>query len=292
MRTTIAVIRGGPHEYDASIQTGAAFLQALDTDRYEPRDVVISLDNLWHRSGVAVNPERALRGADAVVNCVHGRYGQDGWLTHLIGTLGYRVLGSSLAPAAVAFDRVRSRSFAPEAGLAVPQHRIIARTADPRTAALELFRTFPMPAVVKPIRGALSPKAIVVSDLKTLEHLLTLALGLAPKAMVEEYIVGKPISIGVLEGLDGQPARMFFSTEVPEPVRGILAKAAHRMHEQLNLRHLSESHFIINSRAPWYIKTDALPELGRDTSFVRGLESEGIGMPAFADHAVRLAIEG
>jgi len=42
MRTVVAVLRGGPSsEYDLSLRSGAAVLEALDKEKYEPRDIFI-----------------------------------------------------------------------------------------------------------------------------------------------------------------------------------------------------------------------------------------------------------
>src|SRR4051812_5854939 len=106
MRTVVAVLRGGPSGHaPVSLESGKAVLAALNAEQYHVRDVFISPSGYWHHSGVPVHPERALHGADVVINCLHGYYGEDGWMQQLLHKLGHSVVGSPPAGAALAFNR-------------------------------------------------------------------------------------------------------------------------------------------------------------------------------------------
>src|SRR3990172_1010615 len=120
MRTVVAVLRGGPSsEYDVSLKTGASVLEALDKEKYEPRDIFISRGGQWHLHGVEVAPERALFGADVAFNALHGEYGEDGSVQRLLERLGMPYTGSGAAGSAVAFNKNRTRELARKLGVKI-----------------------------------------------------------------------------------------------------------------------------------------------------------------------------
>ncbi len=88
MRTVVGVLRGGPSsEYEVSLKSGANVLGALDTGKYEARDIFIDKSGQWHMRGVPLTPARALEGVDVALNVVHGEYGEDGTLQRILDTI-------------------------------------------------------------------------------------------------------------------------------------------------------------------------------------------------------------
>jgi D-alanine-D-alanine ligase-like ATP-grasp enzyme len=56
----VGVLRGGPSpEYEVSLKTGANILANLG-EEYEPTDILISKDGVWHERGVERKPENVL----------------------------------------------------------------------------------------------------------------------------------------------------------------------------------------------------------------------------------------
>src|SRR3989344_5282169 len=121
MREVMAVLRGGPSsEYEVSLKSGAAVLEALDRERYEPRDIFISKSGEWHLHGLSVTPERALREVSVVLNVVHGEYGEDGQMQELLDALGVPYAGSGASASALTFDKARTREEAARLGVKIP----------------------------------------------------------------------------------------------------------------------------------------------------------------------------
>lgn len=293
MRTVVAVLRGGPSLYaDLSLKSGRTVLSALNPDRYETRDIFISPDGFWHRGGTSLQPERALRGSDLIINCISGRFGQDGWLHQLIAKMGHRVLGSRPGPLALSFNKEKSKLIAMRLGLQAPQHRSISADDDLDEKAFYLFRTFPMPASVSPVGGSFLYNQAIAADRDSLRAALAEALTHAPKALVEEHITGDTLSIAIVEGLRGEPLYtipLYDNSTTAESA--LLIEAARRMHEALGLSHFSQSGFSVNSRGIWYQHTNALPPLHEKSPFMRGLASHEIALPEFLDHVIGLNLE-
>src|SRR3989338_5397698 len=77
-KTRVGVLRGGPSpEYDVSMNTGKIILANLP-EEYEPIDIFISKEGVWHIGGLEKELYKILQMIDVAVNATHGVYGEDG----------------------------------------------------------------------------------------------------------------------------------------------------------------------------------------------------------------------
>lgn len=290
MKTVVAVLRGGPNvHYDASLESGAAVIAALDPERYDARDVFVTHDGFWHVGGMVMPPERALRGVDVVFNCIHGQYGEDGWLHQLIAKLGHKMVGSRSGSLALAHNKERSKLMAQQLGFMMPAHQMLSREANLDVVTLHLFRSFPMPAVVRSAQGSTPYGSSVATDLPMLRREIEVGLAQHPKILVEELIGGAPATVSVIEGLRREFPYMRVLGEMDVAEQRVLTDMAWRMHRQLGLLHHSASDFIVNNRGVWYVETRALPEFHAGSHFAATLQKSGVPMKEFVEHVVALA---
>lgn len=91
----VAVLRGGiSDEYQVSLWTGAAVLENLDKELFEPIDVIISKSGEWLIDGRVRMPEQILHCVDVVFNALHGTYGEDGTVQRLLSKYAVPYTGS------------------------------------------------------------------------------------------------------------------------------------------------------------------------------------------------------
>src|SRR3989338_4621726 len=91
----VAVLRGGPSsEYEVSLKSGESILRHLHEDKYQPQDVLIDRQGVWHLRGLPVEPRRALEHTDVVVNGLHGEWGEDGKVQQLLDAFSVPYTGS------------------------------------------------------------------------------------------------------------------------------------------------------------------------------------------------------
>ncbi len=70
-RLKIGVIRGGRDPgFGESIESGKCLLENIDNDKYEPVDIWISKEGVWHIKGFEVFPRKALSQIDLVLNSI------------------------------------------------------------------------------------------------------------------------------------------------------------------------------------------------------------------------------
>jgi D-alanine-D-alanine ligase len=317
MRTVVAVLRGGPsREYEVSLKTGASVLGALDKDKYEPRDIFIDRGGQWHLHGIPMPPERALRGADVAFNAMHGEFGEDGSVQRLLESLAVAYTGSGAHPSAVAFDKHRTREAVKALGIKIAHGRVVDNSRGVEDLAHELFRTFPHPAIVKPVAGGSSVGTGTAESFHGLQSALERAFEVSPNVLIEEFIKGREATVGVIDNFRGErtyalmpveivppPASSFFDYDakyggltlerVPghftEQEKNLLSNAARAVHEGLGLAHYSRSDFIVSPRGIYFLEVNTLPGLTGESLLPKALAAVGASLTQFLDHVISLA---
>ena len=321
-KTRVAVLRGGPSsEYDVSLKTGASVLKHLP-DRYHGIDVFIDKTGTWHVSGVATSPDKALHQSDVVWNALHGTYGEDGQVQHILQTYGMPFTGSGSFASSIGMNKVASKDVFKNSGLKVPQHVIVTAEQDTKenitAQASRIFQTFLMPAVVKPASGGSSVGVSIAYTAADLAQGIANALQYSDKVLIEEYIRGREATCGVVEDYRGQQIYALMPVEIrskssnffdyeskytsggsdeicpgnfTSKEKQIIEDYARRAHEALGLKHYSRSDMIVTPKRGVYIlETNSLPGLTEESLLPKALEAGGTSMPVFIDHVLRLAM--
>lgn len=321
MRTVVGVLRGGPSsEYEVSLKTGATILRELNPEKYEARDLFIGRDGTWHLHGVPVAPERALHGVDVAWNAIHGEYGEDGSLHRVLDALAVPYTGSNALASKLAFDKHRTKALVEKAGVKVA-HGILVEVPQSdeelERLAMRVFRSFPHPAVVKPVIGGSSVGTSIVEHYHLLAPALRNAAAVSPQVLIEERIKGREATVGVIDHFRGQeayalmpveiipPPNRFFDAEVKyngetiERVPGnfsqaekqALERAAVAAHKALGAAHYSRSDFIISRRGIYFLELNSAQAVGmtEESLLPKALHAGGTKLSDFIDHVVSLA---
>ncbi len=318
----IGVLRGGPsNEYDVSLNSGAAVLDALRKrldHLYEARDILIDKNGVWHLDGVAFPAHDIASKIDVAFNALHGAYGEDGKIQAFLEAHRMPFTGSGSLASAVGMNKILTKKALASHGIKspywteVPSHRI---RNEGDAVAQELFTTFVFPAVVKP---ASSGSSVGVSVVRTLPELIA---GLSNAAehgdtiLVEEFIPGIEATCGVIEGFRGheiyalppieiRPHSGFFdyqakyqgkSEEIvpatfPQSIKTALEDVSARIHRALGLKQYSRSDFIIHPRRGIYVlEVNTLPGLTGESLVPKALRAVGSDLHELVDHLISRA---
>ena len=312
-RISVGVLRGGPSsEYEVSLESGATVLAELDRSKYEPKDIFISRNGEWHVHGMPMSPERALRHIDVVFNAMHGEYGEDGTVQRLLDTFGVPYTGSEAMASAVAFNKQRTKDIVEKLGVRVPRGIVVEPTADHERQVIEVFRTFGVPAMVKPLIGGSSVGMTLARDFEALSSGFSHAFEVSPKILVEEYIKGREATAGVIDSFRGHDIYPLLPIEIILPAassffdydakykrddtkyicpggfssqeKSLIQQIAQKVHRVLGLRHYSQSDFIISPRGIYFLEVNSLP-----SPWPEALEAIGTKLSDFFDHLISLA---
>jgi len=319
----VGVLRGGPSsEYDVSLKTGKSVMDSLATkaDKYEIFDIFIDKEGTWHYLGLPIKPEKVFKKVDVIFNALHGAYGEDGTVQKLLDYFKIPYTGSTALASAVGMNKVLSKNVYKNNNLKTPIHAIISRQDDLINEISRLFKSFPMPAVVKPVSGGSSVGTSIVSNMKDLEEAVIGALKYSDKALIEEFIAGKEATCGVIDNFRNEAVYALLPVEIGKSKEStfydynakyisntqeiicpgnfttkekeIIQQMAKDAHQVLGLRHYSRSDFIIHPRRGIYIlETNTLPGLTDHSIVPKSLVAIGCSLPDFLDHLITEALK-
>lgn len=178
----IAVLLGGPgNERQVSLASGRAVAKALAAAgcRVAEVDVRDTAFDLPAGTGLAFN-------------VVHGTFGEDGGLQQELEARGVPYTGAGVASSRLAFDKALSKRRFAQAGVPTPAGETLDLTKEGAAPSLAL------PLVVKPPREGSSVGVHIVREAAQLAPALADAARHGPDAVVERFVEGKELTVGVL----------------------------------------------------------------------------------------------
>lgn len=178
----VAVLMGGPSaEREVSLSSGIACAAALRGEGFE----VIEVD-----AGPDLCTVLADIKPDAVLNCLHGRWGEDGCVQGLLEWIGIPYSHSGVLSSALALDKQRSKAAFATAGLPVVDS-IMASSAEVRSR-----HVMPPPYVVKPNNEGSSVGIYLVHEASNGPP--QLSDDMPEQVMVETFAPGRELTTTVL----------------------------------------------------------------------------------------------
>jgi len=179
----LCVLLGGPSaEREVSLRSGAAVARGLRALGW----AVTEVDPVGSWTVPA--------GTDAVFIALHGTFGEDGTVQQALEELGFAYTGCGVESSRVAFDKVRTKVRLVETGVPTARYRVVSRAAEPWPGGWE------PPVVVKPVRQGSSVGLRFVDRKEDWPGALQECLRHDTEALVEERILGREVTIGILEG--------------------------------------------------------------------------------------------
>jgi D-alanine-D-alanine ligase len=226
---TIGVLMGGlSAEREVSLKSGAAVAGALRNRGYR----VVEID-----AGRDLPAVLEREGVEVAVNALHGRFGEDGCVQGVLELAGIPYTGSGVLASALAMNKIFARQLFAAAGLMVARARVVRRGEqfDITTAP------FSFPVVVKPSQEGSSVGISIVRSVEQIGPALAVAHRYDSEALVEEFIVGKEIQVGILEdeaigAIEIVPKNEFYDFEAKYTVGG----AEHIIPPRLSADHLEQ----------------------------------------------------
>lgn len=319
-RTTVGILRGGPsHEFDVSLKTGAALLNALSENNYKVLDIFIDKEGVWHQSGRASNPNQILRQVDVVLNGLHGAYGEDGAVQRLMDRIGVPYAGSRSVASAMAMHKAHAQNHLSEYGIRMPKsiHLNMERAGQTTTddLAQRIFTRFGPPYVVKPANLGSSMGVAIVKSIYDLPEILAQMLQEYDHILVQEFIPGIEATVGVIDDFRGNDfyalppieishTRPFFDYDAKyaggsvqkcpssfsSTTKKELEEIAKQVHRAMGVAHYSRSDFIVHpSGRVYFLELNTLPGLTEQSLVPLSLGAVGSSLPELAEHLVRLA---
>ncbi len=174
---------GRSQEREISLKSGQAVLSALRRLGHEA--IALDLEEDFCERLKAIKP-------DKVFIALHGTYGEDGRVQGLLDLLGIPYVGSGVLGSALAMDKDMTKRMLLSRGIPTPRWVCVRDEEEVR------WDTYP--AVVKPADQGSSVGLHVVKDRRELQEAIRDVLKISGKILVEEFIDGSEITVGILKG--------------------------------------------------------------------------------------------
>lgn len=224
----VVVLCGGfSHERDVSASTGTGVARALRSRGHrvalmdaflgmeripEDLDSLFTTDDCDELFAVqevepdlevlrAMRPGRRMIGpgvlelcehADIAFLALHGGDGENGRLQAALDMHGVPYTGSGYLGSALAMDKEVSKNMFRHCGVPTAEAVVLRRG--------ESVGDFPLPCVVKPCSGGSSVATAIVREKGELDPAIAAAFECGDKVLVEQYIAGRELTVGVMAG--------------------------------------------------------------------------------------------
>ena len=180
----ITVMLGGPGaEREVSLRSGAAVARAL-------RSLSHRVSELDPREPDWVLPA----GTEVVFLALHGTYGEDGTIQKQLDRLGAVYTGCNAEASRLAFDKVLTKQACLKAGVPTARFLTVVSAQAPFPA------NFAPPLVAKPSRQGSSVGLQFIEQVADWPRALTESLKFDTEVLIEEKIVGRETTVGILDG--------------------------------------------------------------------------------------------
>ncbi len=245
-----------------------------------------------------------VRKADVLFLALHGGRGEDGTIQGLLEVIGVPYTGSGRLGSAMAMDKDVSKRLFRFAG--VP-------TADwimsPFTAA-DVARRLGWPVVVKPSKEGSTVGLSVVKHERDLEAAVALARRYDDEVMVERFVPGRELTVGILEGRALAPGEIIprheifdyeckytpgmsdeiFPADLPAAVAAECARLALLAHHALKLGGYSRVDFRLTPSGEIFcLEVNTLPGMTATSLLPQAARAVGIDFPELCDRICRIA---
>lgn len=220
MKITV-LLGGSSSERDVSIASGTRIVEALRSRGHEvtavdPATGVLdrdaeqrladegvereppTLEELKQWRAASMSPALAtmpeVRGAEVVFLALHGGQGEDGTVQALLDMIGVRYTGSGHLASALAMDKDLTKIVLRAAGVQTPDWIMAPATSS------EVRERIGIPAIVKPSKQGSTVGLTVVKDLAHLDLAVAEAFQYDDEVMIEAFIAGRELTVGILGG--------------------------------------------------------------------------------------------
>jgi len=300
----IGVLMGGASsERDISLKSGKAVYEALKQLGVD----VVPIDIKSEGAEENINLIKS-QGIDCVFLALHGRFGEDGQIQQILDSIDLPYTGSGVDASRLAMDKVLSRRIFEANGLAVPRYKVFEGKSFPENWDNHLG----LPLVIKPATHGSSIGLSIIDKEQNLRQAVELAFSFDERIIIEEYIKGRELTVGILEEcalpvIEIIPKKMFFDFEakyqtgmtdyvVPAQITEEVARAtkdtALKAHQLLGCSGCSRVDLILSEKGiPYVLEVNTIPGLTSTSLLPKAARCVGIEFSQLCIKLIQLAYE-
>ena len=328
MKKKIALVTGGySGEAEISYLSAKTMQENVDTELFDVYKIDIS-PNGWvyesesgmksavDRSDFSIIDSGEKINFDAVMMCIHGTPGEDGKLQGYFDMLHLPYTSCDAATSSLTFNKRYTVAVAAFSGIKVARSVHLFSYAPMTPEAI--LQQVSLPVFVKPNNGGSSIGMSKVSMVEDLQAALDKAFKEDSQVLVEEFIAGREITIGVYKDGDeivplpmteiiADASKEFFDfeakykgksteitpAEVSEEMANKINEAAKKIYSVFNCRGVIRIDFIYNEKdnAPYMLEINTVPGQSAASIVPQQVGVKGMTLKAFYTIILNGALE-
>lgn len=297
-RLSIMVLMGGAStERAVSQASGEAVAAALESRGHHVSQADVSPDDLSALDRADV---------DVVFVALHGSFGEDGQLQHILEQRGLRYTGSDPKASRLGMDKIEAKRRFAEAGVPTPPFAVAEAS---RRAVLD----FPFPVVVKPADQGSSVDCSIVRQASELEAAVTHIADTYGRCLIEQYIRGPELTVGILAGralpvcqirsatafydyeakYQDERTEYLFDIDLPGELLQRVQQLSVSAFEALGCRDMSRVDWMIDAATlqPYCLEVNTIPGFTSHSLLPKAAAQVGISFPELCEQLVKMAMQ-
>jgi len=287
----IAVLKGGlSAEREVSLRSGAAAAEALREAGYEVSEITVDDANF-------IVPD----GTDLTFLALHGTFGEDGQIQEILTTRGIPYTGANAEVSRIAFNKEKTKEKFRQHGVLTPEGELVQRLED---------ITLSPPLFIKPNAQGSSVGSHPVLSKDDLASALADALKFDSSALVERFIQGRELTVGVL-GEEALPiieihplhgfydytnkytkgrTEYFCPAALPEEITQLIQKQALAANRAIGNAVYSRVDFLLeNEKKAYCLEVNTIPGMTATSLLPKAAAAVGISFPQLCRRIVELS---
>ena len=296
----IGVLLGGNSaEREVSLSSGKAISTACKELGHE----VLDLDPEFDMKLLVPD----LLTVDLVFNGLHGGDGENGVIPGFLQSLGVKYTGSKTEASAICMDKRTSKALVHRKDLLTPNW-VSLDNNDPLPSVGDMV----FPVVIKPNDQGSTIGLTVVKDESELDVAIELARQFANVVLIEEFIVGKEITVTVIgdkaypiveivpsHGLYDYECKYnkgmteyFCPANIDKDLTKAIQESALKIHKLLGCRHYSRVDFRLDkNRKAWFLELNTLPGMTETSLVPKAAKASGLSFPELIQTIINEALK-
>jgi D-alanine-D-alanine ligase len=291
----ITVLYGGPSaEREVSLVSGKAVAGGLRKAGHTVNEIDVRPETL----------DAALaKPADVIFPVLHGTWGEDGQLQAVLESRKLKFVGSGSAASRLGMDKAATKLAWDKAGLPTPPYELVTK-ANPVTAVRA-------PCAVKAVDSVSSVDVYICKTQDEADKALKTLLAKHGRALVEQFIKGPELTVGLLEEKALAPIRIVakveffdfeakykrndtehrFDTGLPADLIQKCQRLAEKGNAVVGARDLARIDIMIDGQTnqPYMLEINTLPGFTSKSLLPEAAGHAGIKFPQLVDRLVKRA---
>ena len=312
MKKNVAVLMGGySSEYNISLKSGEVVYNTLLKEEDINLFKVIISENEWKcvdskdslleikKDSFQFIRNNNLINVDLVFNTVHGIPGENGEIQSYFENLNIKQTSSESSESKLTFDKNRCKNDVKKIGYLIPNSILVKKEEDINTD--NILNKLTLPLFIKPNSGGSSFGISRVTEKKDIIKALEICFKEDDKALIEEEIKGREISVGVIN-LKGTitplpPTEIishndFFDydakyngesdeitpADIKIELENRVKEISLDIYKKLNLRGFSRCDFILRNNKFYFLEVNTNPGLTEESILPQMAKAGGISL--------------